>query len=190
MSEGGSLVIPHGIVWITGFAGAGKTTLSKAVLERLTPLHSRVIRLDGDDIREEITSHFAWGYDLAGRQSNAWLIARMAAYLARRDMLVVVATVSLYQEVRAWLRASEPGYREVYVRVKSETLQSRNVKGIYSAAQSDASVPVVGVTAHAELPVDPDLVLDNDSNCAEWDSVVTDVLRLLEPDWRRSTPSE
>ena len=40
------------IIWITGISGAGKTTLAKAVVEKLKENSSNVINLDGDIIRD------------------------------------------------------------------------------------------------------------------------------------------
>lgn len=74
------------VIWITGRAGAGKTTLAHA----LAGGNPRAVVLDGDEVRK----HFAAGFDDASRWRHIERIARMAALLEEQGFTSVVACVS------------------------------------------------------------------------------------------------
>ena len=44
--------LSNGVIWITGYSAAGKTTMSKQVEIELANRNYRTIYLDGDDLRE------------------------------------------------------------------------------------------------------------------------------------------
>lgn len=52
------------IIWLTGLAGSGKTTIGQALYEKLKLKYKNLIYLDGDELRE-ILGHYA--YDRQGR---------------------------------------------------------------------------------------------------------------------------
>ena len=82
--------------------------------------------------------------------------------LATQGLHVVCATVSLFHERHEWNRENMPRYLEVLVRVQWETLVARDKKGLYSGAAAGQASEVLGVDQAVEMPVLPDLILDND----------------------------
>ena len=50
-----------GVIWITGFSAAGKTTVGRRVAAELQALGLPTIFLDGDDLRSILGS--SWGYE-------------------------------------------------------------------------------------------------------------------------------
>ncbi|HNP49988.1 MAG TPA: adenylyl-sulfate kinase, partial [Bacteroidia bacterium] len=40
------------LIWITGLAGSGKTTLAREVYTQLKKVYSNVVLIDGDHLRE------------------------------------------------------------------------------------------------------------------------------------------
>ena len=52
--------------------------------------------------------------------------------LSDQGIDVVCCSIAMYQSVRAWNRANIPNYKEIYLRVKPETLLARNQKGLYT----------------------------------------------------------
>ena len=81
------------IFWFTGQPGSGKTTLGKALIERL----DNSSHIDGDDLRG--LSHNV-DYSEQGRISNIRTAQSIAMYLDNKGQDVVVSIVAPYR----WLR--------------------------------------------------------------------------------------
>ena len=80
------------IYWFYGQPGAGKTTLAKALLEKIDAVH-----VDGDDIRAVFNNK---DYSKEGRVKNLTLINNIVRFLDHKGLNVVVAVVSPYKEIR------------------------------------------------------------------------------------------
>ncbi|MFH1624472.1 MAG: adenylyl-sulfate kinase [Pseudomonadota bacterium] len=89
------------VTWITGKAGAGKTTLAK-ILAANDPM---AIILDGDEIRE----WFPIGYSDENRIEHIMRIAKFAAILERQDVHPIIALVSPRKE---WRQAARQLFEE------------------------------------------------------------------------------
>ena len=59
----------NGVIWITGFSAAGKTSLARKVENLLRKKEISTVSLDGDDLRNILGDH--WGYDKASRKELA-----------------------------------------------------------------------------------------------------------------------
>jgi adenylylsulfate kinase-like enzyme len=149
------------VIWITGLSGAGKSAIAAEVRRRLVLAGRPTVLLDGDEVRNAIADGAA-GYDRAGRLANARRVARLARLFETQDLVVVVATMSLFHEVHDWNRTAFRRYREVLVDVRVETLARRDPKGLYARAAAGAPTSLPGVAIAAELPRNPDLVIPND----------------------------
>lgn len=151
------------VVWITGLSGAGKSAIAAELRRRLTASGRPSVLLDGDEVRAAVADPSA-GYDRGGRLLSARRLARLARLLEAQDVVVVVATMSLFHEIHAWNRRELGQYLEVLVDVSVDTLARRDPKGLYARAASDASTGLPGVALAAELPRAPDLVIVNDGD--------------------------
>lgn len=170
------------VIWITGLSGAGKTTLAKAVSEKLA--HS--ILLDGDNMREALGWQTS-GFDAMGRLNLALTYSRLANMLARQGFVVVVATISLFHRVHAWNRANMPGYLEVFLDVPAEVRRSRDPKGLYAAEKKGKVTNMAGNTVAVEFPLNPDLRLDENYSLEA--SVAAVLKRAEQVDQTRQKPS-
>ena len=157
------------VYWITGLAGAGKTTIGTALYEKLRATKSNVVMLDGDKLRKAYGD--AFGYGEEGRKKTAFCHAKISHLLAEQGIAVVCCTISMYDSVRDWNRANNEKYTEVYLKVSMETLMKRDKKGLYSSRAEN----LVGVTMNMEEPKTPDVLVHNDGS----ESVEDIVERIL-----------
>jgi cytidine diphosphoramidate kinase len=165
------------IAWITGLAGAGKSSVACALRQELSASGIETILLDGDLVREVFAGDL--GYSPSDRRKNAWRIARLARMLSHQGFHVVVPTVSMFHEVREWLRSEVPGYREIYLRVPLEVLRERDKKGLYSGFENGAVTGVAGLDVGIEEPTCPDLILDNAEARAEFGEFIATIRSVL-----------
>jgi cytidine diphosphoramidate kinase len=153
---GGAACGPGWVVWITGLSGTGKTTVARLLQPLVRTAHPSVLLLDGDELRTAIA--FEAGHSVAERRRWARSYAGLAALLAGQGSHVIVATISLFADVRCSNRAVMPRYFEVHLRAPLEVLRARDRRGVYRGDD------VVGVDLPAELPTEPDLVCDTDAS--------------------------
>lgn len=143
------------VYFFTGLSGAGKTTLGGLFHRRLKAKKSNVVLLDGDQIRPVYNEDI--GYSDEDRVKGAQRTFRVAKMLADQGIDVVVCSICMYSSVRAWSREHIEHYREIYIKVRRETLLTRNQKGLYTQGRE-----VVGVDLPFDEPRHPDVVVEND----------------------------
>ena len=165
------------LFWITGLAGAGKTTIARALVESLKDRNSTAVLLDGDELREALSMTDCHGP--ADRLHLTTCYARLGRLLHSQGMNVVCATISPFPKVRQWLRDSVPGYIEIYVRASQVTLINRDQKGLYSSSDRPGIINLVGHDIPFEEPVSPDCVIDNEPGTLVADHVQS-ILHCLE----------
>lgn len=144
------------VYFFTGLAGAGKTTLGTLFYQRLKAQKNDVVLLDGDQLRR--LSTVTSGYTTEERRNGAYFNFELAQLLTEQHIDVVLCSISMYDDVRAWAREHIEKYQEIYIKVKWETLYSRDQKGLYSSGTKN----VVGVDLLCEEPKTPDFVIEND----------------------------
>ncbi len=147
------------VFWITGLAGAGKTTIGRALWQRLRDAGHNAVFLDGDVMRAVMADDLGHGRE--DRLRVALRHARTCKLLVEQGVTVVCSTISLFHEVQGWNRANIPGYREIYLQVPMSELERRDPKGLYARARRGEATNVVGVDVDPELPQAPDLLIDN-----------------------------
>lgn len=142
-----------GVIWITGYSGAGKTAVARQVERLLREDDAPVIRLDGDDLRSIFAAR--WGYERADRVELARVYFRLCSHLASQGVVVVIAAVAMYEDVREWVRTNIPRSMEVYLDVPLEVRVSRDegTKQVYTS--------LTDLEGMYEPPSDPDLRIEN-----------------------------
>lgn len=150
------------VMWITGVSGVGKTTLAKAIAEKLRELGEAVVQVDGDMVREICGNEF--GFDNQARLLNAQRIARFCKALNDQNLIVVCSTISFFESVRAWNRVSFRSYIEVHLTADHKEIARRNSKGLYDQAGGAVDDCIVGVNQILEEPRTPHLRLVNETD--------------------------
>lgn len=147
------------VYFFTGLAGAGKTTLGGLFYERMKARKNDVVLLDGDQLRRlSIDFSTAPTYSTQARRSGAFFNFELCRLLAEQNIDVILCSIAMYDDVRAWGRENIENYKEIYIKVKWETLYKRDQKGLYSSGTKN----VVGVDLLCEEPKCPDFIIEND----------------------------
>lgn len=173
------------VFWIIGLAGAGKTTIAKALYARLKQENPSTVLLDGDAIREIMGGDL--GFTLEDRRRNGWRICRMCKYLNEQGINVVCATLSQFHEQQDWNREHFRQYFEVYLDVDMDVLIQRDQKGLYSGALAGKIQNVVGVDMPFPPPVSPDLCLKNSELVTDFSVFVSEILQGFDAKYSRGT---
>jgi adenylylsulfate kinase len=146
-------------VWIEGLPCAGKTTLSRAVGERLRTAGRAVEVLDGDEVRKMFSPEL--GYSRKDREMHARRVSYVARMLARHGVVVLVAMITPYETSRQAARATVgDGFSEVWLRCPVEVCRQRDTKGLYRSDRAAGSSKVTGVDDPFEEPLTPELIVD------------------------------
>jgi cytidine diphosphoramidate kinase len=164
------------VVWVIGLSGSGKTTLTELLYAKLKPALPNLVRLDGDILRA-LFDHDV-DHTVEGRRRNARRLSMLSKFLADQNIHVIAAVLSIFPEWQEWNRKSIPGYAEVYVKVSLTTLRQRDQKDLYSRAMAGALPNVVGVDIPFPEPAHPDLIIDNDSERAQFGDLVDAICGL------------
>ncbi len=149
------------LIWITGLAGSGKTTVGKAVYAKLKTGYSNTVFLDGDKFRE-ITGQME-GHTKEARLNVAMQRARMCRFLTGQGINVVCSTMSLFKEVHSFNRKNNRNYFEVFIDTDIEVLVKRDQKGLYSKAVKGEVKNVMGVDMPYDKPGKCHLHLKNNT---------------------------
>lgn len=147
------------VLWLCGLAGSGKSTIGRALYEAIKREIPNVVYLDGDELRD-LLGHFA--YDKQGRIEVALKRSAFAHFLSTQGLVVVVTTISLFDEIYQHNRKTLQNYLEIYVECSMEELQRRDQKGLYSGALKGKIKDVVGVDIPFLKP-NADIILHNDA---------------------------
>ena len=163
-------------VWFTGLSGAGKTTITQAVAEKLTSQGCKLEILDGDIVRENLTKGL--GFSKEDRDINVRRIGFVAHLLTRNGVIVLVSAISPYRAIREELKEKIGDFVEVFVNAPLNVCEDRDVKGLYKKARSGEIPQFTGVSDPYEPPTNPTLECRTDLE--EKEESVAKVLKTLE----------
>lgn len=155
------------VYFFTGLAGAGKTTIGGLFYQRLKEKSPDAILIDGDQARLAAGHSTAEGsvlledrYTTEARKAGAFISFEVCKEYAEQGHDVVICSIAMYREVRAWNRENIENYREIYLKVTHETLYKRDQKKLYSSKAKN----VVGVDLPWDEPGHSSIVIQNDGH--------------------------
>lgn len=146
-------------LWFTGLSGAGKSTISEIIEQRLRAAGARVEVLDGDVVRTHLSKGL--GFSKEDRDTNIRRIGFVARLLSRNGVIVIVAAISPYRAVRDEVRSWIDHFVEVHVDCPIEVLAERDVKGLYKKALAGELANFTGVSDPYEPPLQPEVTVDS-----------------------------
>lgn len=164
------------VTWMIGLSRAGKTTLSKLLYDELKPQVNNLVLLDGDIIRELFRNDV--DHSIEGRRKNAERISHLSKFLSDQNIHVIAAVLSIFPEWQAWNRENIVDYQEIYIKASMEALEKRDSNGLYSQAKAGNIKNVVGVDIPFPEPKNPDLIIENNLERSNFDSILMQVLSL------------
>lgn len=149
-------------LWLTGLSGAGKSTISEALIGKLTKNNKEfpLELLDGDEIRDNLNQGLSFSKE--DRFTNIKRIAFLAGKLSKHGVLVLVPVIAPYEEARQMARSYSKNFIEIFVNASLEKVEERDVKGLYAKARSGEIENFTGISDPYEAPLNPDIELNTD----------------------------
>lgn len=163
------------VVWLYGLSGAGKSTLANEIAKVLHRSGRLTLHLDGDILRQGLNRGL--GFTESDRMENLRRAAEVARLTVESGAIVLCSFITPKNVMRRMVRDIVGGQDllEVYVRCAYDTCASRDVKGLYAKAKSNALTHFTGKDSAFEDPDhEPDLLLNTDTMSIE------ECTRLLE----------
>ena len=172
-SDGGAVLL------LTGLSGSGKSTVARALAERLNAESShRAVLLDGDHLRAELAPEL--GFSREDRHRNLVRQAWVAARVAEAGGIAICAPIAPFAATRKAMREKvEPASRFVviYVSTPLAVAEARDRKGLYARARAGEITDFTGIGSPYEAPTDADLTIDTSRLSVE--ECVTQIRALL-----------
>ena len=165
-------------VWFTGLPGAGKSTLSKMLAERLKKFALPVQVLDGDEVRKRLTKGLGFSHE--DRDENIRRIAYVAKLLTNIGGITIVAAISPYLNSREEARAEIKDFVEVFVQCPLQMCIQRDPKGLYAKANSGEIANFTGISDPYEPPEKPEIIVRTDQEKPEesLQKILTELVKL------------
>jgi adenylyl-sulfate kinase len=153
-----------GVIYMTGLSGAGKSTIAANLEYQLHSLDVRTCVLDGDVVREGISSDL--GFSDADRIENARRVTEVARLMMDAGLVVIAALISPFSAERQAARERfAPGeFMEVFVDAPLAVCEQRDPKGLYKRARRGEIPEFTGIDSRYEPPVRPDVRIDSTSS--------------------------
>jgi bifunctional enzyme CysN/CysC len=148
------------VLWLTGFSGAGKSTIANLVERRLHAMGTHTYLLDGDNLRHGLNKDL--GFTAADRVENIRRTAEVARLMVDAGLVVIVALISPFAHEREMARSlvREDEFVEVFVDAPIEVAEERDPKGLYKKARRGELRNFTGIDAPYERPEAPELHLE------------------------------
>ncbi|MDP0590191.1 MAG: adenylyl-sulfate kinase [Candidatus Endonucleobacter bathymodioli] len=141
------------VIWITGFSGAGKTTVGRKVTALLCGMSINTVFLDGDDLRGIFAGK--WSYERSDRIELSYAYFRLCNTLAAQGITIVISAVSMYHEIYHWVKTNIDQSLQAYLKVPEQEriARDKNTKNIYGTMGD--------LTKLYDEPTSPDITIEN-----------------------------
>lgn len=150
------------VIWITGLSGAGKTTIAGELTQCLQERGLRPIWLDGDSLRNIFNNTEKTG-EAFNRDKRILLSHKyslLCQTLASNGFIVIISTISMFDDIYAWNRANLPNYFEIYLDVPLKELRRRDPKNIYKSFDAGTLNNVAGLDLKVDAPTEAHLLIN------------------------------
>jgi cytidine diphosphoramidate kinase len=149
-------------IWLIGPSASGKSTIAKELYNRIQSNYSKVIILDGDNIRDIFDNRY--GYDAISRSKVTKRYIKLVNWLQSFQISSIVSVISPFEKDRLECKESLIGYKQIYLKCSMEERLLRDKKKLYKPALEGLKKNVIDV----DIPFDPsninDLIIETDKN--------------------------
>ena len=181
------------VVFFTGLSGSGKSTIARALLDRLLERGGRTVTsLDGDVVRRNLSAGLT--FSRADRETNIRRIGWVAAEISRHGGVAVCSPIAPFdqtrQQVRQMVDDAGGAFFLVHVATPVEECERRDRKGLYAKARRGEIPDFTGISSPYEEPADADVRVDTTGRSIEecLDEVVDALAATGRLDLRRGRP--
>lgn len=147
-------------IWLIGPSASGKTTIAKELYKKIQNQVSKLIIIDGDNIRDLFDNKY--GYDAISRSKVTKKYIKLVKWLQNFEICSIVSVISPFEKDRLECKESLIGYRQVYLKSSMEIRLSRDKKNLYKPALEGLKKDVIDV----DIPFDQsninDLIVETD----------------------------
>lgn len=147
-------------VWLTGLPSSGKSTIARALAQRLAERGIRCQILESDELRRVITPNPT--YSQGERDLFYGIMAYIGKLLTDNGVNVIFDATANRRAYRDRARRTIGRFMEVYVKCPLRVCMERDAKGIYRRGVEGAAANVPGLQADYEEPIEPDVVVESD----------------------------
>lgn len=164
-------------LWFTGLPSSGKSTIARAVFQRLLDRGLAVELLDGAEVRESLSRGLSFSKE--DREEHIRRMGYVAKLLSRNGVIVIAAAVSPYRATRDEVRRNTKTFVEVYVECPVDVAEQRDTDGWYARARRGEVEEFTGVNAPYEPPAAPEVHIRSDLESVD-DAAAKVIARLEE----------
>jgi adenylylsulfate kinase len=167
------------VVWFTGLSGSGKTTIARALAQKLFQNGYFAQTLDGDNIRSGINSNVDFSEE--GRYENIRRIAEVSKLMMNAGIITINSFITPIPDLRNMAKEiiGEDDFMEVFIHAPIEVCEERDVKGLYKKARKGLIKDFTGIDAPFIEPENADIVVH--THQATIEDCVENLYKFLEP---------
>jgi bifunctional enzyme CysN/CysC len=166
------------VLWFTGLSGAGKSTISMRVEQKLHAMGKHTYLLDGDQVRRGLNKDL--GFTMVDRIENIRRAAEVSRLMVDAGLIVLAAFISPFKAERQLARMlfDDGEFIEIHVDTPLAVAEARDPKGLYKRARRGELPNFTGIDSPYEAPEAPDLRLLGASDSA--DALAREVIALMQ----------
>jgi sulfate adenylyltransferase len=158
------------VLFFTGLSGSGKSTIARAVQDRVLESGLRTVTsLDGDVVRRNLSAGLTFSKE--DRETNIRRIGWVAAEISRHGGIAICSPIAPFDATRKQVRhmVEEAGgeFFLVHVATPLEECERRDRKGLYARARSGEIPEFTGISSPYEEPEDAAVRVDTTGRSIE-----------------------
>ena len=158
------------VVFFTGLSGSGKSTIARALQDRVLEQGNRTVTsLDGDVVRRNLSAGLT--FSRADRETNIRRIGWVAGEIARHRGIAICSPIAPFDETRKQVRQMVEDAGGVFVLVHVSTpleeCERRDRKGLYAKARAGEIREFTGISSPYDEPTDAAVHIDTTGRTIE-----------------------